>query len=77
MKKIMTMKIKSNRIKKLSESPCSKCGLEKQCFEKIKRNYQFAVIKDNVFGNKDFDFHECGLWIALKAMNDGVAVDNG
>ena len=49
------------RIEKLSESPCSKCD------KKLKKNDNFLDIKNQVFSDKNFNYKECGLWIALNA----------
>lgn len=57
----------SRRIKKLSESPCYKCHCEWKCNKKIKRNPILGDIRDGIFGNADFDYHNCGIWIALNA----------
>ena len=57
----------SNRIRSLSESPCFQCGCDNECDKKISRNYKLGVIKDNIFGNREFDYHKCGIWIALNA----------
>ena len=45
------------RIKSLSESPCYQCHCEWGCDEKIKRSPVLS----------DFDYHDCGIWIALNA----------
>ena len=55
------------RIEKLSDSPCFKCGCKKKCDKKLKKNNSFLDIKDQVFGDKNFNYKECGLWIALNA----------
>lgn len=55
------------RIEKLSESPCSKCGSKKKCDKKLKKNDNFLDIKNQVFSDKNFNYKECGLWIALNA----------
>ena len=57
----------SRRIKKLSESPCYKCHCEWECNKKIKRNHILGDIRDGIFGNADFNYHDCGIWIALNA----------
>lgn len=57
------------RISSLKESPCSKCGLSKKCEKKIKNYSRFSEIRDAIFGNADFDYHDCGIWIALKVEN--------
>ena len=67
--------IKSNRIEKLTDSPCYNCGLKNECGKKIKKNYHFGVIRDNMFGNKELDYHDCGIWIALTANVEEV--ENG
>lgn len=64
-----------NRITKLSESPCSKCGCDYQCDMKIKKSPSIEVIKDKMFGRKDLDYHDCGIWIALNAP-EMVEVDD-
>lgn len=55
------------RIKSLSESPCYQCHYELECDEKIKRSPVLSQIRDEIFINSDFDYHECGIWIALNA----------
>lgn len=55
------------RIKKLSESPCYKCDCVMKCMEKISKSLKLQEIEDAVFPNADFDYHECGIWIALNA----------
>ena len=55
------------RIEKLSESPCSKCGSKKKCDKKLKKNDNFLDIKNQVSSDKNFNYKECGLWIALNA----------
>ena len=57
----------NKRIQSLSESPCYQCHCEWECDKKIKHNSILGDIKDGVFGNADFDFHDCGIWIALNA----------
>ena len=64
----------SNRIQRLSESPCYQCGCHKKCEQRIKNNNNIGEIRDSVFGNADFDYHDCGIWIALNAP-DMVEVD--
>ena len=53
------------RISKLSESPCYKCGKDKECMAKIKRNGRLWEIRDEIRPNKDFDFNKCGIYISL------------
>ena len=55
------------RIKSLQESPCNQCGCSKKCAKKIRSNHKLSEIKDAVFGRADFDYHDCGIWIALNA----------
>lgn len=55
------------RIESLSQSPCSNCGVSVECGKKVKRNSKFEEIVDVVYGNRDFDFHDCPLYIALTA----------
>ena len=57
----------NNRIDNLQESPCYLCNCDKQCNKKIQSNIKLKEIKDQIFGNKNFDYHECGIWIALNA----------
>lgn len=57
----------SKRINYLYESPCYQCGFQYECYKKIENNLSLGDIKDSVFGNADFDFHDCGIWIALNA----------
>ena len=54
-------------IQNLKESPCYHCGCMEKCFKKVKKNVKFQDIQDNVFPNADFDYHNCGIWIALNA----------
>lgn len=67
--------MKSNRIKKLSESPCYQCGCFIQCNKKIQRNMKISEIRDLIFGNAGYDYHDCGIWIALNAP-EMVEVDD-
>ena len=55
------------RIKNLSESPCIHCDCRIKCTVKIDKNPKLQEIQDAVFGNADFDYHDCGIWIALNA----------
>lgn len=57
----------SKRISSLKESPCYKCTTAKECMQKIKRNPTLMSICDNIFGDADFDYHDCGIYIALTA----------
>lgn len=57
----------SRRIEKLKESPCYQCGCRKKCQIKINKNPVIGVLRDNIFGDADFDYHKCGIWIALNA----------
>lgn len=57
----------SRRIQHLYESPCNQCGCDIECDEKSRDNFAFLDIKDKTFGNADFDYHDCPLWIALNA----------
>lgn len=56
-----------NRITKLNESPCFNCGCDYQCDMKIEKSPAIGEIKDKMFGRKDLDYHDCGIWIALNA----------
>lgn len=55
------------RIKSLSESPCTNCNCEVKCAMKIDKNPKLQEIQDAVFPNAEFDYHDCGIWIALNA----------
>lgn len=37
------------------------------CSIKVNRSPVLQQWQDTVFGNADFDYHECGIWIALNA----------
>ena len=63
----------SKRINFLEESPCYQCHCEWECDEKIKKNPALDVIRDNIFPNADFNYHNCGIWIALNVKD--VEVD--
>lgn len=65
----------SKRIECLLESPCSQCGCDYECERKITNSPNIGVIKDNIFGDTDFDYHNCGIWIALNAP-EMVEVDD-
>ena len=54
-------------ITKLIESPCYQCGCMEQCNKKIERSPILQEIQDYVFSKKNFDYHDCGIWIALNA----------
>lgn len=69
------MKNDPRRIERISESPCSKCGKIVECSNRIRSNYRIGEIRDSVFGNRNFDYHDCGIWIALSAP-DMVEVDD-
>ena len=60
------MKLKKY-IKKMSESPCSKCGCIVACSNKVRRSPRLDEIRDLVFPNAEYDYHNCPLWIALNA----------
>ena len=57
----------NNRIKNLQESPCYQCHCEQKCNKKIKNNIIFSEIRDGIFGNAEYDYHDCPIWIALNA----------
>lgn len=57
----------SRRIASLKESPCYQCGCTEECQYKITKNRELGDIRDVVFGNAEFDFHNCGIWIAVNA----------
>ena len=54
-------------LNKLSDSPCYKCGFLERCSEKIDRSPKLREIQDTIFGNPNFDYRSCGIWIALNA----------
>lgn len=57
----------SKKIESLKQSPCYQCGCINKCGEKISRSPKLQEIEDMVFSNADFDYHDCGIWIALNA----------
>lgn len=57
----------NRRITKLSESPCYQCGFLEECNKKCEENISFQSIQNSVFRIADFDYHRCGIWIALNA----------
>lgn len=59
----------AKRIVSLKESPCNKCGLSRKCEKKIKKYSRLSEIRDAIFANADFDYHDCGIWIALRIEN--------
>ena len=59
--------IMSQRIKFLIESPCYRCGCQSECDKKIKKVPKFSEIRDIIFENGAFNFHNCPLWIAINA----------
>ena len=65
----------SRRIKTLKESPCYQCLCQNKCDKKIQKNLMLGAIRDGIFGNADFDYHDCGIWIALNAP-EMVEVDD-
>ena len=57
----------SRRIIYLNQSPCYNCKCKKRCNKKIRKQFSLNIIRDNIFANADFDYHDCGIWIALNA----------
>lgn len=57
----------SKRITCLSESPCYKCGVWDKCNSKVRKAPKLQEIIDFVMPQADFDYRECGIWIALNA----------
>lgn len=57
----------SKKIESLKQSPCYQCECMNKCSEKISGNPKLQEIQDAVFPNADFDYHDCGIWIALNA----------
>lgn len=70
------MIIMAKRIERISESPCYNCGYMVECSKRIRENYKLGIIRDTVFGNKEFDYHNCGIRIALSSP-DMIEVDDG
>lgn len=62
------------RINLLSESPCWQCGKHRQCARRVRRYPPFQDIVDCVMPQKDFDFHNCGLYIAI-SIDEGKKND--
>ena len=54
-----------DRIAKLSQSPCNKCGVKKKCKKKRSSNSSFREIMDVIFRLKNYDYHSCPLYISL------------
>ena len=54
-------------IKSLKDSPCYQCDCMELCEQKIGRSPRLQEIQDAIFGNADFDYHNCGIWISLNA----------
>lgn len=54
-------------IQSLSESPCFNCGCYEKCLQKVGRSPNLRVICDNMLGNSEADYHDCGIYIALNA----------
>lgn len=57
----------SKKIESLKQSPCYQCGYMNKCSEKTSGNPKLQEIEDMVFPNADFNYHDCGIWIALNA----------
>lgn len=57
----------NRRITKLSESPCYQCNCSEQCEKRIEKNLILQEIQNSIFGIADYDYHRCGIWIALNA----------
>lgn len=55
------------RIKSLSESPCTRCDCGVKCALKIDKSPKLQEVQDVVFGDAEYDYHNCGIWIALNA----------
>lgn len=64
------------RIKTLIESPCTQCGCDELCDLRIRTNTSLGEIKDTVYGNADFNFSQCPIWIALNAPDMIELEDN-
>jgi len=59
----------SRRINALQESPCYKCTTAKECMERIRRKPSLMAFYDSILGNADFDYHACGIYIAITVDN--------
>lgn len=59
-----------NKITSLSQSPCSKCGMENRCLEKIGEYPIFKSIYENIMPRADFNYHNCSLYILVKAEEE-------
>ena len=57
----------NKHIERMSESPCSKCGCIVSCSEKVRIVPRLDEIRDFVFPNAEYDYHDCPLWIAMNA----------
>lgn len=55
------------RIESLSESPCTRCDCGVKCALKIDKSPKLQEVQDVVFGDAEYDYHNCGIWIALNA----------
>lgn len=60
----------SRKIEHLYESPCFKCGKMQDCDKKIANNLKFMEVMDSVMPQADYDYHNCGIWIALQGANN-------
>lgn len=60
----------SERIKRLNESPCYKCGMQDKCTAKVARCYQLRDIVDYVFPRADFNYKDCSLYKVLKLESE-------
>ena len=65
----------NRRIQFLKESPCYQCKCQNLCRDKIKKIPKLEEYRDLIFQNADFDYHDCGIWIALNAP-DMVEVED-
>ena len=55
----------SNRVKRLCESPCYKCGVRKRCEKECEKNPIFIEIIDMVFCNADYNYLDCPMYIKI------------
>lgn len=53
------------RIESLSESPCSKCEVSDACDKRIDITPALSDIKYCIYGNKEYDYRECPIYIAV------------
>lgn len=55
----------SKRICTIAESPCSKCGKEKECDKKRAKSPVLDEIKWAIWSNADYDYTDCSIFKVL------------